>query len=176
MTSSNPNRDPIPRSNVATFEQMREFTEAYDDGALARQESQLRAALKKILLLRRQRDQATQGPGMIVRALFAARESAAGRVAQLSPREQEVLQLVLAGKPSKMIAWQCGISQRTVENHRAAIMKKTGAKSIPALARLAVAAAFNEVDGPVAGRVARDANDAGRYVANDTRMASAAAG
>ncbi|WP_248311584.1 LuxR C-terminal-related transcriptional regulator [Bosea sp. ASV33] len=50
--------------------------------------------------------------------------------------------LVLAGHPSKNIAADLKISQRTVENHRASIMKKTGAKSIPALARLALAAAL----------------------------------
>ena len=43
---------------------------------------------------------------------------------------------VLAGHPSKNIASDLGISQRTVENHRAAVMRKTGSKSIPALARL----------------------------------------
>ncbi|MGC1860296.1 MAG: LuxR C-terminal-related transcriptional regulator, partial [Methylocystis sp.] len=46
----------------------------------------------------------------------------------------------LAGHPSKNIAADLGISQRTVENHRAAIMQKTGSRSIPALIRLAVAA------------------------------------
>jgi two-component system CheB/CheR fusion protein len=51
-----------------------------------------------------------------------------------------VLERVLQGQPSKNIAADFGISQRTVENHRAAIMQKTGAKSIPALARLAVVA------------------------------------
>jgi two-component system CheB/CheR fusion protein len=50
------------------------------------------------------------------------------------------MDLVLAGHPSKNIAADLGISQRTVENHRASIMKKTGSKSLPALARLAVAA------------------------------------
>jgi len=48
---------------------------------------------------------------------------------------------VLAGHPSKNIAVDLGISQRTVENHRAEIMKRTESRSIPALARLAVAAA-----------------------------------
>ena len=53
----------------------------------------------------------------------------------------QIMDLVLAGHPSKNIAADLGISQRTVENHRASIMKKTGSKSLPALARLALAAA-----------------------------------
>jgi two-component system, chemotaxis family, CheB/CheR fusion protein len=73
--------------------------------------------------------------------LTAWREAAASHMAGLTPRQKEVMELVLAGCPSKNIAADLGISQRTVENHRAAIMKRTGAKSLPALARLAVAAA-----------------------------------
>jgi two-component system CheB/CheR fusion protein len=46
--------------------------------------------------------------------------------------------MVLAGQPSKNIACDLGISQRTVENHRASIMQKMGAESIPALARMAM--------------------------------------
>ena len=61
-------------------------------------------------------------------------------IADLTPREHEIMDLVLAGHPSKNIAADLGVSQRTVENHRASIMKKTGSKSIPALIRLVLAA------------------------------------
>jgi two-component system CheB/CheR fusion protein len=73
--------------------------------------------------------------------LSAWREDAIDRVATLTPRQRQIMELVLAGQPSKNIASDLGISQRTVENHRASIMTKTGAKSLPALARLALAAA-----------------------------------
>ncbi len=59
----------------------------------------------------------------------------------LTPRQLQVLALVLTGCPSKNIAADLGISRRTVENHRAAIMQRTGATSLPALARLAIGAA-----------------------------------
>lgn len=72
--------------------------------------------------------------------LSAWKESAASHVASLTPRQRQIMELVLAGHPSKNIAADLGISQRTVENHRASIMKKTGSKSLPALARLALAA------------------------------------
>jgi len=67
--------------------------------------------------------------------------AAAGSIAGLTVRQRDVMAMVLAGHPSKNIAADLGISQRTVENHRASIMHKTGAKSLPALARLAMAAA-----------------------------------
>ena len=67
-------------------------------------------------------------------------EAAATQMAGLTPRQREIMALVLAGQPSKIIAADLGISQRTVENHRASIMHRTGAASLPALARLAVAA------------------------------------
>ena len=54
---------------------------------------------------------------------------------KLTPRQREIMALVLDGHPSKNIAVDLGISQRTVENHRAAIMKKTRSKSLPALGR-----------------------------------------
>ena len=73
--------------------------------------------------------------------LLKLRESAWAHLAGLTSRQREVMERVLAGHPSKNIAADLGISQRTVENHRASIMKKTGSKSLPALARLALIAA-----------------------------------
>jgi two-component system CheB/CheR fusion protein len=75
-----------------------------------------------------------------VNTLIACREAAAHHMASLTPRQRQIMERVLSGEPSKNIAADLGISQRTVENHRASIMKKTGAKSLPALARLALAA------------------------------------
>jgi two-component system CheB/CheR fusion protein len=71
----------------------------------------------------------------------AWRETAATQIAALTSRQREIMDLVLAGHPSKNIAADLGISQRTVESHRASIMRRTGLKSLPALARLALAAA-----------------------------------
>ena len=68
------------------------------------------------------------------------RMDAAAHLDGLTTRQRQILSLVLAGHPSKNIAADLGISQRTVENHRAAIMRKTGSRNIPALIRLAVAA------------------------------------
>ena len=76
--------------------------------------------------------------------LQEVRESAAAHLAGLTPRQHEVMDRVLAGQPSKNIAADLGISQRTVENHRASIMKRTGSKSLPALARLALLASGGE--------------------------------
>ncbi len=72
---------------------------------------------------------------------IAWREEAVTHIAGLTSRQHQIMELVLAGHPSKNIAADLGISQRTVENHRAEIMKRTGTKSLPALARLALAAA-----------------------------------
>jgi two-component system CheB/CheR fusion protein len=83
--------------------------------------------------------------------LSAWHEDAAKHVASLTAREREVMEMVLAGHPSKNIAADLHISQRTVENHRASIMKKTGSKSMPALARLALAASGGGKDSPPPG-------------------------
>jgi two-component system CheB/CheR fusion protein len=80
--------------------------------------------------------------------LLEWREEAATHLAGLTPRQIEVMERVLAGHPSKNIAADLGISQRTVENHRASIMKRTGSKSLPALARLALVAAGGAAEPP----------------------------
>ncbi len=72
--------------------------------------------------------------------LSVRQEVAAMRLAGLTARQRQIMELVLAGHPSKNIAADLGISQRTVENHRAAVMKKTGSHSLSALIRLALAA------------------------------------
>lgn len=73
--------------------------------------------------------------------LTTLQEGAAARVATLTSRQRQIMDLVLAGHPSKNIAADLGISQRTVENHRAQIMDKMGVTSIPALICLSIAAA-----------------------------------
>ncbi len=72
--------------------------------------------------------------------LSAWQEEAASRLAGLTARQRQIMELVLAGHPSKNIGADLGISRRTVENHRAAVMKKTGSHSLSALIRLALAA------------------------------------
>lgn len=67
-------------------------------------------------------------------------EAAAKRLALLSPREREVLEGLVAGLPNKTIAYDLAISPRTVEIHRARVMDKTQARSLPELVRIALAA------------------------------------
>jgi two-component system response regulator FixJ len=66
--------------------------------------------------------------------------AAASRLTLLSPREREVLEGLVAGLPNKTIAYDLGISARTVEIHRARVMEKMQARSLSALVRLALAA------------------------------------
>ena len=53
----------------------------------------------------------------------------------LTPREKDVLELVMTGEPNKRIAFQLGISEKTVEFHRANLISKVGARSSADLIR-----------------------------------------
>jgi two-component system response regulator DctR len=66
----------------------------------------------------------------------ASRESVASRLSQLTPREREVMELILAGKFNKVIADALQISMRTVEVHRARVFEKMGVRSAVELAQL----------------------------------------
>ena len=70
------------------------------------------------------------------RAALASQASIASRVASLTAREREVMDLILAGKLNKVIADRLNIAIRTVEVHRAHIFEKMGVKSAVELAQL----------------------------------------
>jgi two-component system response regulator FixJ len=85
-----------------------------------------------------------------VRAALTASEAArrvaataaelAARLANLTPREHEVLDLLVVGNPNKTIAYDLGASPRTIEVHRARVMEKMGARNLPELVRMVIAA------------------------------------
>ena len=72
------------------------------------------------------------------RAALAQHDRIRARFDSLTPREREVLALMTRGKPNKVMAAELGVSQRTVEIHRARVMEKTGAASLAQLVRMAM--------------------------------------
>jgi FixJ family two-component response regulator len=83
-----------------------------------------------------------------------AAELAKGRIATLSAREREVLERLLTGGTNKTIARELDISPRTVEAHRARIMERLGAQSLPELVQIVMAAGWKQGMRP-AGEVER---------------------
>lgn len=77
----------------------------------------------------------TRGRGL--RQEEELRKIATARLATLSPREREVLALLVEGRMNKAIAAELGISAKTVEDHRASLMRKMQVRSVAELVRLA---------------------------------------
>jgi FixJ family two-component response regulator len=70
------------------------------------------------------------------RARLAARAEIRTRLATLTPREKEVMELITRGKANKVVGAELGVSQRTVEIHRAHVMEKMHASSLAELVRM----------------------------------------
>lgn len=108
------------------------------DAVLARpfNAQQLDIVIQSVLFSRRDGDLSCRpeavaaGPG----------KTAGARIAALTPRERDVLAGILAGCPSKIIAYKLDISIRTVEAHRANIMQRMGACHLVQLVRYAIQA------------------------------------
>jgi two-component system response regulator FixJ len=72
--------------------------------------------------------------------LEAAAAAANGKLARLTPREREVLDLLVTGLPNKAVANRLGTSPRTIDVHRARVLEKLEARSLPELLRIVLAA------------------------------------
>lgn len=81
------------------------------------------------------------------RQRLADRADITERIESLTPRELEVMDLVVEGKPNKAIAHSLGISQRTVEIHRARVMEKMQAESVSQLVQMVIKSG-RKSDGP----------------------------
>ena len=73
-------------------------------------------------------------------AIDSEKKEAHERLARLTQRERDVLELLVVGDPNKIIAHKLQISPRTVEIHRGRLMEKTQARSLADLVRLAISA------------------------------------
>ena len=70
------------------------------------------------------------------RQMLTQQDAIRERIATLTPREREVLELIVRGLASKVMAHEMGVSKRTVELHRSRVMDKMGANSVAQLVRM----------------------------------------
>ncbi|MFT4026204.1 MAG: response regulator transcription factor [Novosphingobium sp.] len=91
-------------------------------------------------------DALEQGFAQLAQAGALARraEAAGAQLGALTPREREVLEGLARGHPNKTIAYDLGISPRTVEIHRANVMSKLGVASLSEALRIAFAAGLGD--------------------------------
>jgi two-component system response regulator TtrR len=89
------------------------------------EEGELLSRIAKSVALHRERQKTRDRNDAVQRTLSS-----------LTPRETEVMELIVSGMSNKQVAGHLGISPRTVEIHRAHVMEKTGADSVAALVRL----------------------------------------
>jgi two-component system response regulator FixJ len=78
-------------------------------------------------------------------AMEAERADVRTRITSLSPRERELLDAIVLGSSTKMIADRLGISPRTVDHHRANLMEKMRAANVADLVRMAMHADYKNV-------------------------------
>ena len=76
------------------------------------------------------------------------RTAMVARIDALSPRERQVLEQLVMGRANKVVAFELGISPRTVEVYRRNVMMKTGARSLPHLVRMALVAGVDPLGTP----------------------------
>lgn len=85
-----------------------------------------------------------------IREQLRGNETVRRHLDSLTAREHDVLELVTAGEPNKIIAHKLGISQRTVEIHRARVMEKMSAESLAHLVHMTMNTAGQAQPGPSA--------------------------
>jgi two-component system, LuxR family, response regulator FixJ len=70
------------------------------------------------------------------------------RLGSLTPREHDVLNQVISGRPNKIIAHDLNLSQRSIEMHRSKVMEKMGASSVAQLVRMLISVESEQREGP----------------------------
>jgi FixJ family two-component response regulator len=88
----------------------------------------------------------------VARADRSEQEEARHRIERLTPREREVLDLVVAGKMNKQIAGQLGTAEQTVKQHRGRVMRKLEVDSVADLVRVVERASGHAQSGAVLSR------------------------